>query len=222
MTRNLLIRALAVGVGSTLAVAAAGAPAAWALPAAPPHVPATIDNCAISAPPIIFITPSKGLSPNSFQSGSYAAGATFQNDWSSPVTVADLSGTGLWQHTLAVGASWGNSTAYPAAGGYTFGIVGGAKGTAAAPFCHWQLQTVNPGQAADLNWAPRRVSGFAFDVEIKRPGSTRWVWWIYGNTTGWAPFSSTTAGYYSFRSRLRRTSTNKASGFSPQSVVHVR
>jgi hypothetical protein len=205
---------------AALACGLAAAPAASAR-IAPVHPPAaTPSSCAIQSA-LILVGPG-GMSPTSVRTDSYGADLTFDNGGATTITVADTSGLGLFSHAIASGEAWQGR--YPAAGLFTFGVTGVSAdtGSVSAPFCDWQERTVGSGQSTDLSWAYRGVSGLAFDVEIKRPGATRWAWWRYGNTTGWSAFSSTTAGYYGFRSRVRRVATGKVSGFSPESVVHVR
>jgi hypothetical protein len=206
--------------GAMVASAIAGTTSASARMTPVPHTFATVDNCAYSTA-LVGIGAS-GPSPTSVRAQAYGIGVTFANETGATITVADSTGTALFSHAIASGGQWTGT--YPASGDYTFDVVGNPsdKGTVSVPFCNWQAKTVNAGQSADLNWAYKAVSGFDLDVEILRPGAAHWTWWKYGTTAGWAAFSSTKAGYYGFRSRLRRVSTGKASGFSPESVVHVR
>ena len=65
-------------------------------------------------------------------------------------------------------------------------------------------------------------TGYVFDVQIKRPGSTSYVDWkagVTGRTASFVPDHG--KGHYSFRSRLRKKSNGKHSGWSPAATVSV-
>jgi len=64
---------------------------------------------------------------------------------------------------------------------------------------------------------------FVYDIQIKRPGSSTFVGWRSGITAKSATFNSTgqPTGTYSFRSRLRNTSTGAVSGWSPAKTITV-
>ena len=212
-------RTVAAAGGAILALLSAAATAAQARVAAPPRTVPAAPVCA-SSPELVEAISDTGQLANTFIRGLASTVPLGITNSSTTYTIEDMTAARVWKHTLAPDAQW--TATYPAAGTYTFGVVGGQSGTLIAPFCDWQARTIDPGQATDLVWASKSVPGFAFDVEIKRPGATRWVWWRYANTTGWAAFSATAPGYYGFRSRIRRVSTNGVAGFSPTSVVHVR
>jgi virginiamycin B lyase len=89
------------------------------------------------------------------------------------------------------------------------------------------VQTL-PGttSTAQLTWASAAPpSGFAFDVEVKTPGSTTWLTWLHGvsSTTatlgpaGGGPYTG--PGTYKFRSRIRNTGNGAASGYSPAASI---
>src|SRR5205823_13013371 len=61
--------------------------------------------------------------------------------------------------------------------------------------------------------------GFVFDVQIKRPGATKFVAFRRGVTSPSAHFTPANAGVYYFRARLRNKASGKASGWSP--VNHI-
>jgi plastocyanin len=96
------------------------------------------------------------------------------------------------------------------------------EGTAAVPV------VVSP-QAGGIDteftvtWAAADApSGFAFDVQLKRPASTRWEPWMTGQTVPSGTFvPDMGAGVYSFRSRFRDTATGATSGYSPSISVMV-
>jgi hypothetical protein len=63
-------------------------------------------------------------------------------------------------------------------------------------------------------------SGFSYDVQM-RIGSGSWATYKTGLATTTTTFQATSAGTYSFRSRLHRASTGGTSGFSPAKTVTV-
>jgi hypothetical protein len=64
--------------------------------------------------------------------------------------------------------------------------------------------------------------GYAFDIQIKRPGSLSFVAWKSGVTSTNAHFTPNAGkGTYSFRARLRKLSNSAASGYSPVASIKV-
>jgi plastocyanin len=61
----------------------------------------------------------------------------------------------------------------------------------------------------------------AFDVQIKRPGSTTFVAWRTDVTTKRAFFNPATSGTYVFRARTRNLSNGKDSGWSPAKSLTI-
>jgi hypothetical protein len=62
-------------------------------------------------------------------------------------------------------------------------------------------------------------TGFVFETQIQRPGSTKFVTWKSGPTNTFVP--DTGAGTYSFRAHLKRKSSGAASGWSPVAAIQV-
>lgn len=77
------------------------------------------------------------------------------------------------------------------------------------------------GTTFTVTWATAPVAGFVFDVQIKRPGAT-WADWKTGVTTLSSTFlPDVGTGQYSFRARIRSTSSGRASGYSPAATITV-
>jgi plastocyanin len=73
-----------------------------------------------------------------------------------------------------------------------------------------------------ITWAANRApSGFAFDVQIKRPGSDFWANWITETPEVRGTFVPDAGpGSYAFRARYRDTATDEATGYSkPTSII---
>jgi virginiamycin B lyase len=89
------------------------------------------------------------------------------------------------------------------------------------------VQTL-PGSSstAQVTWASAAPpNSFAFDVEVKTPGSSTWVTWLEGVTSTTATLGPagdgpyTGPGTYKFRSRIRNTVNGAASGYSPTGSI---
>ena len=74
-----------------------------------------------------------------------------------------------------------------------------------------------------VTWASAAAaSGYVYDVQIKRPGSTTWVALKTGVTTNTAVYKATAGvGKYYFRARLRKPAVNKFSGWSSAKAITV-
>jgi plastocyanin len=84
-----------------------------------------------------------------------------------------------------------------------------ASGTATAGWTiRWSSQSSTPTTRA-------------FDVQIKRPGSTSFVGWRTDVTSRSAFFNPSKNGTYQFRARTRNLSNGKNSGWSPTKSVKI-
>jgi hypothetical protein len=74
-----------------------------------------------------------------------------------------------------------------------------------------------------VTWATGApATGFVYDVQVKRPGSTSYVSWRSGVTTPSAAFiPDAGTGSYSFRARLRKTTNGTFSGWSASKTISV-
>lgn len=137
-------------------------------------------------------------------------------------TVTDSAGLGLFNSGLL---SPGNSFAYSffAAGTFqyrdpAFGQMRGTVGvrTRAVPASGTSTTVFT------ITWASVSApSGYVYDVQIRRPGST-WTSWQTGTTIAQTTFvRDGNTGNYQFRSRLRRLSNGVASGWSPVAIIQV-
>ncbi len=78
------------------------------------------------------------------------------------------------------------------------------------------------GTTFTVTWSSATApTGFVFDVQILRPGSS-YVNWKLGQTARSATFvPDAGTGVYKFRALLRKTSNNKKSGYSPAKKITV-
>jgi hypothetical protein len=79
------------------------------------------------------------------------------------------------------------------------------------------------GTVFTLTWAAGAApSGYVYDVQIKRPGSTSWKNWKWTQIVRSATFvPDAGVGTYSFRARVRRPSVAAFSGWSPIASITV-
>ena len=164
-----------------------------------------------------------GFTPKNAKS---AQGGTVRWSFQGPGThnVTDKSGMGLFASGgKAPGASW--SFAFQGAGTYSYHcslhsarhsgkirvpvLVSPARGTRATAFT--------------VTWAAAQApSGYVYDIQIERPGASGFVNWKMGQTARSAAFTPDRGtGTYSFRARLKKTGSGRASGWSPTRSVTV-
>jgi plastocyanin len=137
-----------------------------------------------------------------------------------PMTHSVTSDQGFWaERTLASGAR--ASLVFRNAGRYAYhcrfhpfmtGAVRVPLTATGAPATGWRLRW------SSLTTTP---SSRAFDVQIKRPGSTTWarLRWDVRARTAW--FNPAKNGTYAFRARTRNLSNGTAGGWSPVRQVQI-
>ena len=143
-------------------------------------------------------------------------------------TATDSSGMGLFGSGIkAKGTSY--SFQFVAAGSYAYRCtVHTSPTTAHAGNVLVPIQvTPTSGQSTTtftITWsAAPMASGYVFDVQVKRPGTTSFTNWKTGLTSSLSAtfIPDKGAGTYSFRSRVRKPSVGKASGWSPVRALSV-
>jgi hypothetical protein len=77
------------------------------------------------------------------------------------------------------------------------------------------------GTTFTLHWASVGRTNCVFDVEVKRPGTTKWAYLKFGTTALTATYKPAKRGWYGVRSRIRNTASKKFSLFSPVTLIHV-
>jgi plastocyanin len=136
-------------------------------------------------------------------------------------SVTDASGMGLFDSGLLAPGSSYNLT-LPAAG--TYPIVDSATGNTATVIVPIQVEPDSGPLTTPFNvqWAAAKPPpGYAYDVEISRPGQP-FVPWQTGVTTHSAAFvPDAGSGQYKFQARLRNTANGNTSGWSPWVSVTV-
>jgi plastocyanin len=137
-------------------------------------------------------------------------------------TVTDSSALGLFdsgaQHT---GATF--SVIFGAAGSYPYKctIFPTMTGVVQVPVLVSPTSGTTSTQFT-VTWASTSLSGYVFDVMLKRPGSTRFIKWKTGQLTSSGVFvPDGGSGTYTFKSRLRNASTGAASTYSNIVTISV-
>jgi hypothetical protein len=136
--------------------------------------------------------------------------------------VVDASGMDLFDTgAMSTGSAWHR---FVAAGTYPFRCT-------IHPTMHGKLRvelrvaprTGTRSTTFTVTWASRSApSGFVYDVQILRPGASRWADWRHGAVKRSAPFGPVhQPGTYRFRSRLRLQGSGEASGWSEPKRLRV-
>jgi hypothetical protein len=86
-----------------------------------------------------------------------------------------------------------------------------------------EIRPAGPARAT-VSWALSAAAPrFVFDVQIRRPGTARFVGWKTGTRLIDAAFTADRgAGTYAFRARVRRADGAGATGYSPAVTIHLR
>jgi streptogramin lyase len=139
--------------------------------------------------------------------------------------IADASGMGLFQTPNGVPIGQTFQFSFIAAGNYSYDdpFDTAAKGTVQVPIT--VALVVGAVDTAQVTWASAAPpAGFAFDVQVKRPGTSSFVPWQTGVTSQTATFGPSDplwagTGTYRFRARMRNVTNGKASGYSNAKAI---
>lgn len=132
------------------------------------------------------------------------------------------SNQGFWHSPdLATGQSYSQTAAFMNAGSYGYHCSIHTDMTAVVHV------PIKAGGAASTGWRVRwsslstTPSNRAFDVQIKRPGSTRWAAFRTGTARRSAFFNPAKNGTYAFRARTKNLGNGRNSGWSPTKSVKI-
>jgi plastocyanin len=138
-------------------------------------------------------------------------------------TVTDTTGMGLYDSGSRSFVSFFSYT-FLAAGTYPYAdtLQPAHKGSIKVPI-KVSPTTGTATTTFTITWSSLSApSGYVFDVQIKRPGSTAFVDWKPAQTVSSTTFTADAgAGTYTFRARLRNTGNAKSSGWSPAGKITV-
>lgn len=93
-------------------------------------------------------------------------------------------------------------------------------GSIIVPLCNVP-RTAKVNHAVWVQTSTKSLTKRAEDVEVRRPGATKWKWLKYGFRGIEFSFTPGKTGTYHLRARLRQRSTNATSRFSPEATVKV-
>ncbi len=139
--------------------------------------------------------------------------------------IADASGMGLFQTPNGVPIGETFQFSFTAAGSYSYDdpFDAAATGTVQVPIT--VTPVVGAVDTAQVTWASAGPpAGFAFDVQVKRPGTSSFVPWRTGVTSQTATFGPSDplwagTGTYRFRARMQNMTNGKASGYSNAKAI---
>ena len=169
------------------------------------------------------VSVASGLTPTK---ASVAPGASVNWLFAGPgphaIGINDTSGNALFgSGARPPGGTW--AFVFAAAGTYpiTDAAAPGSGSVAVSMVAKPTKGVVTTGFA--ITWASAAPpAGFVEDVQIKRPGTTRFTAWKTGVTVASGTFAPDAgAGSYSFRTELRNTGNGAHSGYSPNLTIKV-
>jgi glucose/arabinose dehydrogenase/plastocyanin len=165
----------------------------------------------------------RGFEPKNV-TGDFPRIVRWTNNHTAPHSVVDTTLLNLYDSgTLAPGARF--SYEFYAAARYTYRSTVDPNtspytGSVSVPMQTDSLTGV-VGSPFQLAWASQDApTGFVYDIQIMRPGSTTWVEWRRGETLPAASFTPNAAGTFRFQARLRREG-GRATTFSVPLVLTV-
>ncbi len=82
-------------------------------------------------------------------------------------------------------------------------------------------KTARVGHLVEFQVASAHRRGWVADVEVLRPGATKWAWLRTNVTTRFTSFTPKRAGTFRLRARLRDKLIKQFSAFSPISTIRV-
>lgn len=206
-------------------LARAAAAIAVALVAVPTAVAAPMPAPAIQPPPCVpQIVPTVlimggGFSPATLTTNT--PGTTVHWQWNG-ATASVTSTGGLPLLKSQVKSSGTYSFAFWSAGSFPYHSTANTsqKGVVQVKMCNVP-KTAHVNTATTFQVASTHRRGWVADVEVLRPGASKWAWLKTDVTTTFVTFTPSRTGTYELRARLRDKAIRKASGFSPVSTLRV-
>jgi len=94
------------------------------------------------------------------------------------------------------------------------------KGSVQVKMCNIP-KTAHVNAQTKFQVASAHKRGWVADIEVLRPGTSKWAWLKTDVTTTFVTFTPARTGTYQLRARLRDKALKKSSGFSPASTLRV-
>jgi hypothetical protein len=165
-----------------------------------------------------------GFSPNAVVAGQGSSVMwVVPSDAASSHDLADATGLGLFDSGPLEG---GGSYAFTPIGAGSYTVADSSTGSLMTLRVPMTADPVSGGLQTTftLQWASGPPpAGCLFDVQIRRPGETRWSGWAVGTTDSSAVFAPDAGtGAYRFRSRVENPGTGAATGWSATLVLQIR
>lgn len=205
---------MAVVVASTLLAAVPAAQAAPLPRAAAPFAP-----CVPQLEPAVIVFAGSYSPPTRT---SPTPGTKIEWDWAtaSPESVTSDGGYPLLASAAKTSGTY--TKAFWSAGSFAYHSSTDTtqKGTIDISMCNVP-KSAHVGATVPFQVASVHHPGWVADIEVLRPGATKWAWLHTDVTTVDSSFAPKRTGTYQLRARLRDKVAKKASGFSPVSKVKV-
>ena len=163
---------------------------------------------------------SGGFSPAARTVPTVGSKVTWQ--WGGGATASVTSNGGLPLLKSLVRSSGTYSFTFWSAGSFPYHSLANPskKGVIQVKMCNVP-KTAHVNTATTFRVASAHRRGWVADVEVLRPGTTKWAWLKTDVTTALVTFTPARAGTYQLRTRLRDRAIKKASGFSPVGTIRV-
>jgi outer membrane protein assembly factor BamB len=164
-----------------------------------------------------------GFNPSEVIGHELGTAAEWTNIGSNNHTVTDSSGMGLFDSGTIVPGGVYDFT-FLGAGVYKYkdNLHTNLTGTVKAPMILTPT-TGNLTTVFTIQWATAAPpSGYVYDVQIRRPGSSLWSNWKTGVTTFTGTFVADSGkGTYDFKAHIKKSSNGKSSDYSPLKSIVV-
>jgi hypothetical protein len=146
---------------------------------------------------------------------------TWRSDGHSALTLRDGSGLGLFRSAaLPSGATY--SFRYYAAGTYPVAVSPGSAREVVSVPLNARPAVGHGANTYLITWAARVAPfGYAYDVQVKAPGATKFTAFKTGVSSIQTYFTPSKSGTYEFEARLRNYTTGAHSGWSPPRSLTV-
>ena len=213
-----LTRTSGLRIAAAIAIGLIAAPAAVAAPTRAPQPAVSPPPCVPEIVPTVLVM-AGGFSPATRTTNT--PGTTVHWQWNGAGASVTSTG-GLPLLKSAVKSSGTYSFTFWSAGSFPYHstVNTSQKGVVQVKMCNVP-KTAHVNAATEFQVASAHKRGWVADIEVLRPGATKWAWLKTDVTTMFVTFTPARTGTYELRARLRDKALKKSSGFSPASTLRV-
>jgi hypothetical protein len=213
-----LTRTWGVSLAAIIAIGLLVAPPAVAAPARSPAPAILPPPCVAQIVPTILVM-GGGFSPATRTTST--PGTTVHWQWNGAGASVTSTG-GLPLLKSLVKSSGAYSFTFWSAGSFPYHstVNTSQKGVVQVKMCNVP-KAARVNAATSFQVASTHKRGWVADIEVLRPGTSKWAWLMTDVATTFVTFTPARTGTYQLRARLRDKAVKKASGFSPASTLRV-